>query len=347
MTRTSKLTITFVVLAVLIVVALVVLVELHSNRKGSYIDGAPVTGTLYLTLESPADANSNGNTYLNTFTYNLASNKLAPYFTDSNRNITAVLSPDGTQLAYFSRANTDPIFELFVKNIATGRTQQLTLDANKFKREPTWSHDGSLIAYSVESQATSSNPLVPNAWGVFLVNPSGTLGNEYFAGVGIDPFFSPDGKTLYSLQNDGIHATDLTQLISAQQGKKVLPASTLAVPSITGTTTRASQTMKISVSPDGTHLAWSVPMQGYTDIFKVTSWSPLALTLEKNLPIAAFYSVFSPDSQYVALEQVDVNAQNIPSNPGIVIYHLGDYTYQKVLDLSQYSPTYLWLSSWQ
>jgi WD40 repeat protein len=171
--------------------------------------------------------------------------------------------------------------------------------------------------------------------------------STHLVGVGDDPFFSPDGKELFALQNDGLHAVEVST-ITASANKQNPTFGTMLVPPPTGTKTPALRSMKISVSPDGTHLAWSVPTSGFVRIYRVQSWAPLSLLFEKDIPLTALYSTFSPDSKYLALEQVALDAATKKFiNPHIVIYRLSDYASVDALDLSAYSTSYSGISAWR
>lgn len=314
-----------------------------TSTKGTYLDGVPLTGSLYLTLRDP----SSSNLKLNVYTFNLSTQKLAPLFINDKLNITPDISPDGTQVAFMSRWSTELAYQLFVVNTASMNVEQITQDANNFKQDPIWSRDGTRVAYVVQGTGKNLNSDLPNSWFVFVADIA--QHTQQVVSAGVDPFFSPDGKTLFVLQNDGIHAVDLSKLhTSTKPGQSQLSTSTLVVPTITGTTTPASQTMKIALSHDATHLVWTAPRHGLVRVFKITSWAPLALVAEKDLPANTYYAVFSPDSQYLALEEVDLeDASTKPTNARVVVYHLGDYNSTSVTSLSAYSAPYIRLTAWQ
>jgi WD40 repeat protein len=298
------------------------------------------TGNIFLTLQSPSTGT------LDIYAYNVTSGALATMLSNGGHNMTAAFSHDGKMVA-FSHRGGPSLWQIYIANADGSGSRQITTDSNRFKREPVWSYDGRQLAYSVEQENPNLNPLAPNSWEVYL---SDLTNAPVFLGLGIDSFFSPDGRTLYVLQNDGLHAINLTKVSMAGNTAGVpLPFPSQLVEStlVMGSSTMASQTMKISVSPDGTHLAWSAPTLGLVRIYKITSWAPFIIEPEKDLQVTAYYSAFSPDSQYLALQEVDLDVNGLPTNARVVTYHLGDYQPVTKLDLSQYPVSYVFLTAWQ
>ena len=327
------------------------------QHKGVQLGQTKLVGTLYLTLNPVAHPSD-----INIHTFNLANRTLAPLLANGRINITPGLSASGNKLVYMSRGKNENAFQIYGMTTDKQAFFQMTEDANQFKREPVWSSDDMHVAYSVQtaSAASASSLQLPNSWLVFITN----LAKEAkLAGLGANPFFSPDGKVLYALQNDGIHGVSVASLYPAPTKSKTATATQsatfgpLLVPTIAGTvatneqqatsTAGALKNMKISVSPDGKRLAWSVPTRGFVRIFAVTSWAPLTLAPEKDLPVTALFSTFSPNSQYLALEQVVLDANKQFVNPKIVIYSSVDWEKVEALDLSAYTTKYLWLSAWR
>ena len=307
------------------------------QNKGIELGGNKLVGSLYLTL-SPLSNSSK----LDIYTFDLSNKSLSPLLSNKRDNITPALTVGGDTVAYASKGGEEAAFQIYSMSLQSKYSSPLTQDANPHKSEPTWSSDNIHVAYSVQSLSTSTNLLFPSNWLVFVTDNEK---NAKLAGVGSNPFFSPDGQTLFVLQNDGIHSMSVASLYNTKS-KQQAGFSKLLVSSITGAG-RALKSMKISVAPDGKRLAWSVPTEGYVRIFGVNSWAPLTLVPEKDIPVTALGAAFSPDSQYLALEQVTTAVDAKFTNPKIVIYSLKDYASVTALDLSAYSTKSLWLSAWR
>ena len=323
------------------------LYQYKQRGAGTMLGQSKLTGTLYLTLNT-----GNNMAGSNIYTFNLSTKSLAPIFQNGRSNQTPAFSVAGDKLAYASRGVGDTAYQLYGLTTSGQHYFQVTRDANQIKREPVWSSDGAHLAYSVQpppvAGTSTQNLLLPSNWLVFITDLSQ---HSNLVGVGADPFFSPDGKTLFALQNNGLRAVSVASVLATStktKSSQLVTFGPLLVPPPTGTTTPALKSMKISLSPDGTHLAWSVPTKGFVRIYSIKSWAPLTLVQEKDLPLTALYSTFSPDSKSLALEQVTLDpATKKFVSPKIVIYSLSDYASIQALDLSNYSTAYSGISAWR
>jgi Tol biopolymer transport system component len=216
-------------------------------------------------------------------------------FPDGDSN-TPVFSPDGTQLAFLS-SSTDltaqgtggrpsaseigtgalPVYDLFVRNLATGTTQAVSVNpgTNMLSTgdvaQMVFSPDGKSLAFVSMGADMTSNPIDPaspqpsNSGGptfpttnVFLGNlstgtvtavshtPSGDLSN----GTSLNPAFSPDGTSVAFLST----ATDLTSNPAAPAKTASGSSSTDSYPVVNlfATTLATGKTTAITVSPGGT-----------------------------------------------------------------------------------------------
>ncbi len=314
-----------------------------THVRGVQLGGKALKGTLYLTLNPLTDPAK-----VDIYTFDLSNKALKPLLRNDRQNLTIGLSTDGSKMVYASREKGESAYQLYGRNTFSSTNDfQLTDDLNKFKREPVLSSDNSHVVYSVQPVAAASstpNLALPNSWLIFITD---LAKNIKLVGVGTNPFFSPDGATLYMLQNDGIHGVMLSDIKAATLKNPLMAKQMpLALPLPQGVSL-ARKSMKISISADGTRLAWSVPDQGVVHIYTVSSWSPLTMTPEKDIPATAYFTAFSPDGQYLALQEENIDAAGQTTNPKITIYNLADGQKVQALDLDKYSTKYLWLSAWR
>jgi hypothetical protein len=310
------------------------------NEVRAVIDGQPLAGELFITLQDTANKTPD------VYSYMLGAGELKSFFGTNRNNMTAAFSADYKKIAYMSRQKGERAYQLYVLDADRSQLQQITNDANRIKREPVWSHNGAYIAYAVQPEGVTGADLsTPNSWQIFITTAAGkTLGVV----SGTNPFFSPNDEVLFVLRADGIYAIDMPQFTQAANAAAVTSSQArLVVPSIADPKLPVSRSMKIAVSPDGRRLAWSVPKEGFVRIATVTQWEPLTIEKDKDLKVTAYYSVFSPDSQFVALQQADAASDGKLSNARVVAYKLSNFHSAKVLDLSAYDPSFMWLTAWR
>ncbi|OGG55299.1 hypothetical protein A3D62_01600 [Candidatus Kaiserbacteria bacterium RIFCSPHIGHO2_02_FULL_49_11] len=288
-------------------------IEVDTSRFGA-------VGTLFLTLR-PADKSEPSNIY----TYDIATKTLKKESRlPSGSNITSTLSPDSSLFA-FARHEAEGVMQIYIADEAKQTLERITNSAHRYKREPRWSPDGKSIVYVAQSQ--DADPHTPEGWLIYL---TGLKGVEDFIDRGYSPVFSPTGEELLYLKNNGLYLYSLaerkTRLVyAAAEGQEI------------------HSHMKLALSHSGSMLAWSDhhanKEEGLLTIFDV-QWSPFELRTKKVLNQFAVYTAFSPDDKYLA---IDVSTLN----PYIDLLNLENFEAQKILDLSGYTPDYLWLTDWR
>ncbi len=113
-----------------------------------------------------------------------------------------------------------------------------------------------------------------------------------------------------------------------------------------------SKLQKISISPNGRYIALSDYYNTNFYIFTVSDWNPgsFTATLKARHPIAGFWSTFSPDNRFVAVQLTDTSIydeEGSQTSPVVVrIYDVetGAEVYTK--ELPDYWQLATWLSDW-
>jgi Tol biopolymer transport system component/serine/threonine protein kinase len=141
--------------------------------------------------------------------------------------IDPAISPDGKMIAY--AAGPEGQMQLYIRQIAGGRTIALTDSFSGHHRWPQWSPDGTSIAF----QSGEAIYVVPALGGVpkQLVEPSPE-------GEAITPSWSPDGKQFAYVQGRNIYVRS----VDSSESRKVA---------------EAFEPYSLSWSPDGEHLAFA------------------------------------------------------------------------------------------
>lgn len=288
-------------------------------------------GTLYFSL-IPLDGKEKSGIY----SFAMGDRDVKKVLVDDSLNASPSLADSG-KLVFSRKESGEEYFQIFSMELNGTDLKKITSSQRLYKREPVVSHDGTKIAYVAQVTDEGLSSTLPRAWRVVVTDMSG---KEEYVTRGVSPIFSPDDTKLLVLKEDGLYVFDLQKNVSANpnEGK----VGTLVVPSQGGPN---SQTMKLTMSPDDSSLLWSNPKGGKVGLYTVT-WAPFNLTIRRTFDVQAFWSAFSPDGEYVALEEVDLGVE--VRNPRVVVYSLKNEESKQVLDLSVYSPTYLWMSgSWK
>ncbi len=309
-----------------------------SIQKGGKFN---LTGSLYLTL-MPIDKSR----AISIYSYDINSTKFKNLSLYSGSNISSKISPNGENIA-FARPVVGGSMQIFVTNIATGDTKAVSKNNVKYKREPIWSPDGNSIAYIVSGGENRNNNSKegshnPEAWGVFIVGVGTNAGEERFITSGYNPIFSPDGNSLLVLKNEGLFLYDLTKDAESQKVWGVLGEKKFGA--------YMHSHMKLSLSKDGKKLAWSdhhrSPGGGLT-LFTITSWKPFSMEIRKQLKGGFIYNVFSPDSNYLAVETYDEARNGQLTNGHVLVYDMSTFDFRDVFNLNGFDTGFLWLTDWR
>ena len=132
------------------------------------------------------------------------------------REDTPRLSPDGKRVAYFSDATGE--YQLYVRDVATGETTQLTTDLDRKVYHPRWSPDGKKILFGDKDFSLFVVDLATKKR--TKIDESHYLDNDEFTWEVSDYAWSPDSRWVaYSLRRE--NRNNAIFLYDTLEGRKV------------------------------------------------------------------------------------------------------------------------------
>lgn len=280
-----------------------------------------LSGKIYLTLKPDQP-----NTFTQIYSFDLSSKKLEKLENDGFVIITNSFLP-GNQVQAFAVFNFGEPMQIYTGNADMTYKKKITRSQTQLKRLPAWSPDGQYIAFAAKD-SNEGDLLVPDNWKVYITDLEG---NERLISPGSHPMFSPDGKEILALRNDGLYLFDVADKIS---GKRVLPI-------VNGS---AFLSMKLSLSKDKKMLAWTDIGKSRVYLYKIDSWDKFSINRVKEISVNAFWPVFSPDGKHLALQEIDKVGT---TNPRLIAYNLETLEKEKLIDLSEYLQEGMFVTDWQ
>ena len=213
----------------------------------------------------------------------------------------------------------------------TATTSQFVGGINGLPRSPQISSKGNRVVFSTPptNSDVADAALIPDKWKIDIVSQGGT---PKTIAHGLYPHWSPDGTSILYVSDEGLrlyHVSSSTDEI---------------VFNLEGGT--ASSLMALSVSRDGTHLAWTDPNHSKLMIAHIYSWSPFSANVEKILNVQAFAPVYAPDGAHIAFEQVTPGASSTTATTNLVMYDIKADTFSSLMSLDQYDQSRLFITDW-
>ena len=140
------------------------------------------------------------------------------------REDTPRLSPDGKRVAYFSDATGE--YQLYVRDVATGETTQLTSDLDRKVYHPCWSPDGKKMLFGDKDFALFVVDVATKKR--TKIDESHVLDNDEFTWEVSDYAWSPDSRWVaYSLPRENRNnVIFLYDTLEGRQGSRSPTTST-------------------------------------------------------------------------------------------------------------------------
>ncbi|MBL7045923.1 MAG: PD40 domain-containing protein [Parcubacteria group bacterium] len=213
-----------------------------------------------------------------------------------------------------------------------GRNRKQITNSNSDKRNPVLSPDGSTIAFQSTLNGERNRDALESARVErFAIFTTDLEGNERFIAQGVQPHFSPDGKSILFLKNKGLYLFNL----ESRRIERVWDMNE-------GLTYMG---MKLDLSDDRKLLAWSSANANDLLVLSIDSWSPFSAIIKSRYEVTGFWPKFSPDGKYLAFQEVsDVEEIN---NQHLVVFKLSDGSKRTVLELDDYYQEPLWVNDWK
>jgi hypothetical protein len=205
---------------------------------------------------------------------------------------------------------------------------KITNTAGRFKKEAVWSDNAQKISFMSSLKGLVEKPTFDiNSWEVVV---SDLKGRAEKISNGVHPFFSPDGKKILFLKEDGLNLVD----IKTKEEQNVFNFE-------------ADVTFHMDLSLDKSRLVISDPLKKNIIIYKIKSW--------KNFQLEEFYKIDTPNSYiswpkfspyenhyYLVYEEFFDNGKI-----DLVVYDLKNSKKHSSTDLSFYEHGSMWINDWR
>ena len=185
-------------------------------------------------------------------------------------------------------------------------------------------HGDILFSALVKSDAHAGGKLTLDEWRIFSIEHGTSTVHKLINGQ--YPKWIDASRFVYA-SKDGIYTYN-----TKNNTKKIL---------IPFNGYNGANNMKLNTSDDGSLLAWSMPDTGNIIIYDTHTGKKI-----HTFAVTGFWTAFSPDNAYIAIQAIDPKNPIKNPKPRIEIYSLSDYTLQYTIDLDSFIQTAMFLNDW-
>ena len=212
------------------------------------------------------------------------------------------VSPDGTRIAFGQEA-ADATSDIYVVTLDTGAVQRVTKCVNAACQSPSWSPDGTRLAYQrveLDQKLQAEDRGVPRAW-ILNLNDLSTaplLINSQL--LGKQPRWSPDGKAI-AVYDDNAHGTIIYNL--ADGSSSIVPSG-------------EDETGQFD--PSGTRMVFPDLLQtqsGFSNTLSIadlTAQSVRSLAGKVQAPVDDRQAAWTPDGKHLAITRQYLDERQTP-----------------------------------
>jgi len=197
------------------------------------------------------------------------------------------LSPDGKYFAFYAKYDEEKTWSIHTMNRDGSNRERLTNEKNKWDNSPTWSPDGSKIAFSREYKDTDK------VWQqeIWIMNSDGSELTQIKSLKGGGPYFTPNGKIVFHSE--------------FKDKKSEISIADIDGSNIIQLTDNDAEEWHPEVSSDGKRIAFMSDRDGNSEIYMMDIDGSKQKRLTNN-NIDDWYPSWSPDgSQLIYSSETD------------------------------------------
>ena len=192
-------------------------------------------------------------------------------------------SPDGKKLAFYSYHDEKKTWSIHIINSDGTNKKRLTHAKNKWDSTPSWSSDGKKILFAREYKNSEE------VWQyeIWIMNSDGSEETQIKPLVGGNPFFTPDGRIVFSAE--------------FRDKKSEICIADIDGKNFSQLTNNDANEWHPKVSPDGKQVAFSSDRDGNHEIYvmNIDGSNQKRLT---NIPTGDYGASWSPDGSQIIFQ---------------------------------------------
>ncbi len=291
------------------------------------------SGTITLSLTPHTDTRFASRSL---YTYNTESGDLEKVLhSDTQDYFEPGMSTDGTQIVFGTAptSGATPNESLLYGDPAFEELLEVTPPKEvMYVRTPSFSPDGTHIAFVGAGKSVTTFGEIEGQH-VYLYNTEDKTTERIIMNA-VNPVFTPDGQ-LMVLTADGVHLMNLTE----NTDELVLPSIEYPFDGYDS----------FALSSDGTQIALALQSRRAVVVYSIQSYAPFTPELTHTYDTYASGAAFSPDGNYLALIEFNVDETQKPfigKNPRLIIFDLVNEGEAGFMPLSNFYPQLITIGGW-